>query len=284
MVLTVSKYNDKKMKLVCQTTATLLFFHFLGLLLVVAVNAGDDADPPPDFDLNSMMNQHCPAYRCSAGMTPVPKSRIKFESTGCSSIGAGSLMMTGGGGAEKPYGTCCDQWHACYQICGVAKKTCDATFESCAKKSCETLSVNESDDSSIVDTCKKDAELSVMMLKLGGCQGFNQAQYAACDCVATAKAAAQREAALRYFYKKQAPDSVDKVPNLATKADSASKLASLFIKLLTKYPGAIDKKEDPMKDMYERIQRETQEMNEKGEIIVEDREEETEESDEHVEL
>ena len=260
------------MKLVYRQATSLLLFQFLGLLLV-AVNAaaGDD------FDLNDMMNQNCPNYRCSAGMTPVPKSRLKFESTGCSSIGAGSLMMTGGGGnAEKPYTACCDQWHACYQVCGISKKKCDATFETCAKASCETM-----DDS---ETCTKDAELSAMMLKLGGCQGFNQAQYAACDCVANDKAAAQREAALRYFYKKQAPDSVDKVSNLATKADSASKLAGLLVKLLLKYPAAIVKKEDPMAEMYERIQRETQEMHKKGEIVVEDREEVDNDSDEHVEL
>ena len=70
-----------------------------------------------------------------------------------------------------------------------------------------------------------------------------------------------------------------------TKADTAGKLASLFVKLLAKYPAAIEKKEDPMKEMYERIQRESQEAGEDndGTKVTEEAEEDVP-SDEHIEL
>jgi hypothetical protein len=78
-----------------------------------------------------------------------------------------------------------------------------------------------------------------MMLQFGGCQKYDQAQYGACECVKKEKREEKRAAALRSFYKKFAPDGVDKVDALAKKVDSTSKLAALFRKLHTKYPESI---------------------------------------------
>mmetsp|Transcript_100135 Transcript_100135/g.289121 ORF Transcript_100135/g.289121 Transcript_100135/m.289121 type:complete len:260 (-) Transcript_100135:477-1256(-) len=197
-----------------------------------------------DFDFQKMMNQNCPNFKCSSGYTPVPKSRQKFESTGCSAMGGGAVMMNPGdsGSNEKPYEDCCHAWHACYQVCGVAKKTCDNTFEACAKEAC-------GDD----EKCTKDLELSSMMMKLTGCKPFDEAQYQACECVVNDKVPEKREAAIRNFYKKNSPENIDKAKSLVTKADTPSKLAGLFIKLLSKYPDAIIKKEDPMKSMFDKI-------------------------------
>jgi len=203
----------------------------------------------PDFNLNDMMNkQNCPNFKCSAGHTPVPKSRglKKFESMGCSSMGGGAIMMTGGGdgGGEKPYETCCDQWHACYQICGMSKNACDTAFETCAKDACGIE----------YDTkCKQDVEINTMMMKLSGCQKFNEAQYRACECTPNERAMTKRRGALEYFYKKYSPDTMDKVEHLAKKADTTKKMANLLMKLLQKYPEAIQKIEDPMKKMYDKI-------------------------------
>jgi len=195
-----------------------------------------------NFDFQNMMNQNCPDFRCSSGYTPVPKSRVKFESMGCSSMGGGSMLMPGGGSMEKPYESCCHQWHACYQICGSSKKICDTTFETCSKESCAGD-----------EKCTKDLELTNMMLKLGGCKRFDESQLRQCDCTPKNKALEKREASIRKFYKKNSPDNVDKVPNLAKKADTPGKLAGLFIKLLLKYPEAITIKEDPMKAMFDKI-------------------------------
>lgn len=181
-------------------------------------------------------------------------------------------MMAGADATgDKPYESCCDQWHACYQICGVSKKTCDTTFETCAKEGCGAD-----------ETCTKDVELNTMMMKLGGCQKFNEAQYKACECTQKDQAPAKRQAALRYFYKKYAPDSVDKAESLAAKADTPSKMAGLLIKLLLKYPAAIQKVEDPMKKMYDKIR--TESSTEGGTKVEEQTDEEEIPSEDHIEL
>lgn len=200
-----------------------------------------------NFDFKNMMNQNCPNYKCTSGYTPVPKSRSKFESTGCSAMGGGAVMMNPGdpNKNEKPYESCCHQWHACYQICGVSKSTCDTTFDTCAKESCAVGADHEE--------CKKGLELNSMMMKLSGCKRFDEAQYLNCDCAPAATAPSKREAAIRQFYKKNSPESVEKAASLAQKADTPSKLAGLFMKLLLKYPEAITIKEDPMKAMFDKI-------------------------------
>jgi hypothetical protein len=86
-----------------------------------------------------------------------------------------------------------------------------------------------------------------MLMKLGGCSKYEQAQSQACDCVSKDKDkhVVARKDVLEKFYKKYAPDSVHKVPDLAKKADTAAKLAVLMQKLVKKYPESIQKIEDP---------------------------------------
>merc|ERR1719491_536639 len=139
------------------------------------------------------------------------------------------MMMAGlGGGGQEPYARCCDLWHACYQTCGAAKKSCDDGFKACAAGRCGGD-----------DGCQKDADLKAMMLNLGGCQLYDQGQYGACECVKKDKVKEKRAAALRYFYKKFAPESVDKVEGLTKKIDSNAKLAALFRKLHARYPKSV---------------------------------------------
>jgi len=120
-------------------------------------------------------------------------------------MGGGALMMNPGadGSEDKPYESCCHQWHACYQICGVSKQTCDTTFETCSKQAC-----------GFDDKCNKDVEINNMMMKLGGCKKYEQAQYQACECAPSHQVPQKREAAIRYFYKKFAPENVDKAKDL----------------------------------------------------------------------
>jgi secretory phospholipase A2 len=238
----------------------------LGIFLFAKVSADDNNDPPPIFNVEDMMggNKACPPFRCSGGYTPTPKSRLKFESTGCSSMGAGIVMSTGQE-EEKAFAPCCDQWHACYQICGMAKKTCDDEFKTCSDELC-------GDD----EDCTKSAGISAMMTRMQGCQKYDQAQYQACECVLKDKAAEKREAAIRYFYKKHAPESVGKAGELAKKASTSSKMAGLLRKLLKKYPKSIQKIEDPQQERMRKI------MEEKPEKHAE--KDETEESEEYVEL
>jgi hypothetical protein len=193
-------------------------------------------------------------------------------------MGGGGMMLNaaGGGTDEKPYESCCDQWHACYQICGVSKKTCDATFETCAKESCDSQ-----EDS---DKCTKDFLMSNMMIKMGGCKRFDESQYQSCECAPSDQASEKREAAIRYFYKKYAPENVEKSKALAAKADTPSKLAGLFVKLLGKYPEAIVKKENPMKGMFDKINMDQAEKDTADEEEGEESDGNDQEEEEKIEL
>jgi hypothetical protein len=219
------------------------------ILLWSAVAVSEQEEDVPPFNMNSFgQGKACPNYRCSSGMTPVPKSRgLKFTSTGCSSMGSGMVMNMGAASSEEEpstevYASCCDEWHACYQICGVSKKACDDSFKTCSTAKCGADA-----------ECTKQIELNTMLMNLGGCQKFDQAQYQACDCVDKKKAPAQREAAIKRFYKKFAPGNEDKAAELVKKADTASKLAALLRKLIGKYPNAIQKIEDPQQAMYRKM-------------------------------
>ena len=213
------------------------------------------------------MGKACPKYRCAKEHTAVPKPRstTKFESTGCASVGAGGMMMMGGsaGSNVKPYEQCCHYFHACYQICGMSKKTCDTNFEDCANQQCEL--VNPQDDVATKD-CKKDVSMSKMMIDMGGCRKYDQAQQQACDCVANTgtKVTDQRERGIRKFYEKFAPDSVSKIPGLMAKADTVTKLAGLLNKLVAKYFDADDASkstiaikeyDDPMQAYYDQMRK-----------------------------
>lgn len=95
------------------------------------------------------------------------------------------------------------------------------------------------------------------MIDLGGCQKYDQQQYQNCDCVSKEKVEEKRGAALRSFYKKYgADDAASKVDGLVKKADTTSKFAGLFMKLIEKYsPDCIAVKghSDPMKEYMEKI-------------------------------
>jgi len=167
------------------------------------------------------------------------------------------MMAMGGGGmgmGNEKYATCCDRWHACYQTCGAAKTTCDAGFKSCSADVCGPD-----------DECKKSADLSSMMLGLGGCQLYDQGQYGACECVSKDKVEGKRASALRSFYKKFAsPESVGKVDALAKKVDSVSKMAALFRKLHVKYPKSIRVEvDDEMARMQEMMRKMGEDDNDK---------------------
>eukprot|EP00934_Nitzschia_sp_Nitz4_P009015 Nitzschia sp. Nitz4//scaffold88_size82704//64517//65185//NITZ4_005304-RA/size82704-processed-gene-0.57-mRNA-1//1//CDS//3329559530//9005//frame0 len=222
-----------------------------------------------------MMNKQCPSYKCSSGYQPVPKKKPSFQSTGCASMGGGSIMMNPGGdngGAEKPYQGCCDQWHACYQTCGASKQVCDTSFETCAKKACD-----DSDAS-----CTKDIEMSMLMMKLTGCKSFEDSQSNACDCVTDSRAAKRREQTVQSFYQSYNPQGLEKVSALAAKADTPSKLAGLFQKLLAKYPQAIEIKEDEMQSLFNKMKQKREDDNAEPEEVDTDTDEDAEE--EKIEL
>jgi hypothetical protein len=136
----------------------------LSCVSLVVVNAAEEGDGDGgggggDFNFGDLggMGKPCPNFRCSSGYTPVQKSRPKFTSPGCSAMGGGMMMMAAGDTPEKPFESCCDEWHACYQICGSSKKNCDDAFKTCSEAKCAPFG----------EECSKDANLSSMMMQLG---------------------------------------------------------------------------------------------------------------------
>mmetsp|Transcript_4 Transcript_4/g.13 ORF Transcript_4/g.13 Transcript_4/m.13 type:complete len:255 (+) Transcript_4:59-823(+) len=237
---------------------------FLVFFIFTYAHANDGGDSNFDFGGGG---KPCPNFRCGKTMSPVPKPRSKFVSSGCGAMGGGVMMMGQGMGKEV-YAECCDLWHACYQTCGASKKNCDDGFSTCSKKMCAGNK-----------ECTSSADINSMMLNMGGCQKFDQAQYQACQCVTKDKVEKSRADSIRYFYKKYAPENVGKAEQLATKADTSSKMAGLFKKLLTKYPDAITKTKDPQQQMYEEMMNN---VGKKGEEKEKEEEEEPLDADEDL--
>lgn len=205
-----------------------------------------------DWAKQGMGGQNCKMFSCTKDKAPVPKARedFKFTSGGCDAMGGGALMLNKAESSqEKPFEKCCHEWHACYQICGTSKQACDEAFKSCSEEKCKGKG----------EDCTQQYQLISMMLQLGGCQSFESQQAAACKCVSKKddKHLKKREEVLKMFYQKYAPDSIDKVPELAKKTDTAAKMAQLLRKLVAKYPESIvfveSEEAKKYKEMFENV-------------------------------
>jgi hypothetical protein len=268
--------QHKTAAMMMSKAAVLLLFLFSTHL----VGAADEDEGPPKMqkvDNDSMGGSPCPDFKCTGGLAVVPKSRaVKFEAYGCNDMSSMFFQMGGNDRTDKPYETCCNQWSACYQVCGASKEVCDTTFSTCTKEICGA----DAD-------CTQSAKISHMGLKFGGCERYDQAQYKACECVTKEKVMEKRETVIRKFYKKHSPDSVDKAPDLAKKADTVGKMASLLRKLIKKYPESIQIKADPKLKEMEEMDEMMRKAGENVKIGEDGEEEVTEEEateDENIEL
>lgn len=259
-----------------------IFFRFLFLAnaasVLFAEEGGGESSGKKDplGDIPGFGDKPCPLFRCSTGQVPVPKERRKYTSLGCSAMGGGMMMTPGIHNGEKDkFAPCCDLWHTCYQICGSPKRVCDETFKTCSEKACGTD-----------EQCTKNAEMKGMMMKFGGCEKYNKLQFQGCDCIPKADAEDKRSEALKYFYRKHAPNGNASPQDLAKKADSTAKMASLMRKLIAKYPKSIKIEVDPQQEMMEKMMRDSREKKEQETVHVEDvvKENNMDDSDEKIEL
>jgi len=192
-------------------------------------------------------------------------------------MGGGMQMFApGAGNSGSHIDPCCDKWNACYQICGSSKQHCDEEFKKCGENTCGKLS-NEEEKKN----CNQSASLNSMMISMGPCRMFDEAQKTACTCVKSSKVTDYRKDAIRGFYKKYAPDALDddKVKTLAEKANTRAKMAGLFRKLVAKYPKCIKKVKDPqqayMEDMMKKVKEEKKDEGTESDVV--DDSEETQE-------
>eukprot|EP00568_Trieres_chinensis_P013723 CAMPEP_0183294690 /NCGR_PEP_ID=MMETSP0160_2-20130417/2923_1 /TAXON_ID=2839 ORGANISM="Odontella Sinensis, Strain Grunow 1884" /NCGR_SAMPLE_ID=MMETSP0160_2 /ASSEMBLY_ACC=CAM_ASM_000250 /LENGTH=256 /DNA_ID=CAMNT_0025456049 /DNA_START=54 /DNA_END=824 /DNA_ORIENTATION=- len=228
----------------------------LPLMLLTAYVAAKDEDSQGFDGIPDLGRKNCPKFKCSGGYTPVQKLRPKFESSGCNSMGSG-MVYSGMSNSELPSAPCCDQWHACYQVCGSTKRLCDESFKKCADKACAEVA-----DEKIRKDCEQQVSVSSMMLGFDDCRKFDSAQLAACQCVESSSVKRQRKDVIKGFYKKYVPGGLDesKIASLAEKADQNSKMAGLLLKLLTKYPKAIKQVKDPQQAKMEEMMKRAKEV------------------------
>jgi hypothetical protein len=145
---------------------------------------------------------------------------------------------------------CCNQRHACYQLCGASKKSCEKAFKTCCDDTCAAVEEAESKKS-----CESSASIHSMSAQFGGCQQFDDAQSKACDCVKEKKAPKRREQSLTDFYKKHNREKLEEVEKLHEKhgKKDAWKFAKLMTKLVAKYPKAIKHEKSKEQAMYDDI-------------------------------
>ena len=183
----------------------------------------------------------CKPYSCSKGFGAVPKRPMALTSQGCHGMGGSMFSGMGGQGGAKPSEAlltpCCDQFHACTQICGAPKTRCDKAFKKCIADGCATLG------DAAQKECDQTGNLHVMMVQLGGCKKYEEAQAAACDCVKEGRVHKRRVQSLSDFFKKHNGDKMGNVPKLCKKHGEADgwKFSKLMGRMVGKYPASIKK-------------------------------------------
>ena len=201
-------------------------------------------------------NKFCRPYSCPKDYEPVPKWPLQLTSSGCSSMGG--MQVFGGITDEKdPMRPCCDIRHACLQTCGSVKTICDEEYVQCGKDVCVAMTDEEEKSK-----CEKSASINDIMVKMDGCQRFDQLQSKHCECVPKDKVQTKRERVIRAFYKKFNPENVDKVSGLIQKVDTTAKMVGLLLKLYKKYPAVITRVKDPKQEMMEKMMKESREREE----------------------
>lgn len=210
------------------------------------------------FDGGFGEKKFCKPYSCPKDHEPVPKWPLKLSSTGCSSMG-GMQVFSGITDDEDPMRVCCDLRHACLQTCGSIKTFCDDEYVQCGKDVC--VGMTSEDEKS---KCEKSASINDIMVKMDGCQRYDQEQYKHCECVPKDLVQNKRERVIRAFYKKYNPESVDKVSGLMQKVDTTAKMVGLLLKLYKKYPSVIQKVKDPKQEMMEKMMKESRDKEAKA--------------------
>lgn len=193
----------------------------------------------------------CKPYSCPKDHEPVPKWPLQLTSTGCSSMG-GMQVFSGISDEEDPMRVCCDIRHACLQTCGSIKTFCDDEYIQCGKDICTAMTDEEQKSK-----CEKSASINDIMVKMDGCQRYDQEQYKHCECVPKDSVQKKRERVIRAFYKKYNPENVDKVSGLVQKVETTAKMVGLLLKLYKKYPSVIQKVKDPQQEMMEKMMKES---------------------------
>mmetsp|Transcript_136 Transcript_136/g.187 ORF Transcript_136/g.187 Transcript_136/m.187 type:complete len:262 (-) Transcript_136:267-1052(-) len=237
------------------------------------------AQLPPENEFGK--SKQCPQFQCTNGYEPVPKWPMRLTSSGCSGIGSGMMgisMNNMGDMGERAFGHCCQELHACYQLCGTSRFYCDESFTKCAQTECKI----NSDEAG----CLKEISTLKLFISFVDCRKFDKNQRDSCECVEKKKVKQKRASVLRAFYMKYNPENVDKVEGLIEKATDTKKFAGLMMKLIAKYPKSVEPVEDEQKKKMDEMMKNMKmdDFESEGNIVKEDNKPEEDDSDEKEEL
>ena len=172
-----------------------------------------------------VQSQECAWTKCEdKGMVAV-KSSTRPYSNGCS---VPSFIQLPDFKFEK----CCDSHDACYQACGASKNDCERDFQKCLKAHCNSRYKGNGE-------CKKTAQTFVTGVKMFGCNGYQESQAIACDCVSRSKADSRNSAVLRKFYDRFNSSKTDEDIGTVVKKNKG-KEGTMWRALFNKYPEAIE--------------------------------------------
>jgi hypothetical protein len=163
---------------------------------------------------------------CPQGEERVPKKAHQPTGNGC---GTSAFNVV----SERfDFEECCTYTHdVCYSTCGMAKQECEELFSTCLAKTCNNYTDAKG--------CHDLAGVYTQVTGLMGGSYWKQGQSEACECLASENAPKHRQGRLEEFYKKWAPDQMDKVENLMQKYSAPGAFPRLLLMLHQKYRDAV---------------------------------------------
>ena len=216
------------------------FSVWLVALLSISLIDLSRSDEVPDFnneeEMERLFAQHGfddhakrGGVMCHQGMTSL-QSRNHLQSNGCT--GADFVKISG----QEDFTYCCDIHDACYQICNMSRKKCDADFKKCMNSMCDTIFHDN-------DECKSAANMYHLATSAFGTTFYEDAQSNHCQCgdMRASNVVQHYTDLIKEFYKDNAPDQYHKfdITRYSDYKSSAKKWANLLYGLYKKYDHSI---------------------------------------------
>ncbi|KAL3227462.1 hypothetical protein MRX96_004169 [Rhipicephalus microplus] len=112
-------------------------------------------------------------FRCPHSLKPTPRALHESSSNGC---GTEAFRLPASALPHPDFEACCNEHDICYDTCLSDKAQCDAAFDACMKRVCDTKVVSG------VHSCVSTAHLFMSLTTSLGCEPFINSQKQACVC------------------------------------------------------------------------------------------------------
>ncbi|KAH7976865.1 group XIIA secretory phospholipase A2 [Rhipicephalus sanguineus] len=112
-------------------------------------------------------------FHCPHSLKPTPRALYKSSSNGC---GTEAFRLPASALPHPDFEACCNEHDVCYDTCLSDKAQCDAAFDACMKRICDTKVTTGK------DSCVSTADLFMSLTTNLGCDPFINSQKQACAC------------------------------------------------------------------------------------------------------